>query len=168
MFITCWPNSALFVTFVWRFDSILGLCYTLRLFHGHGLKRRCRFAFVPCAVKWQVLATNDGVVGRNGGLTGSYETTSTLVCDACAARTFPETSVRPSGEIRFRCAERALVLLIGLGSVGCVHVSLAPIVSSSLFIWFSPASVPDHVLGLNVLPRHTKPKTPERFYDAML
>lgn len=87
---------------------------------------------VPCAVKRKVLATNGGVLGRNGGSTGGNEAMSALVCDTCAARTFPETSVRPSGEVRFRCAERAIVLRIGFGSVGSARVSLAHIVYHSL------------------------------------
>lgn len=41
-------------------------------------------------------------------------TLPSLVCDTCAARNFPETSVRPEGEVRFRYGDDGPVTAIDL------------------------------------------------------
>lgn len=61
--------------------------------------------------KLQVLATDDdqstatGANSISAGAASDGDTSAllpALVCDACAARIFPESSVRPAGEVRYR------------------------------------------------------------------
>ena len=72
----------------------------------------------------QVSATNDNAddnadhtpagdhANHQAAGAGPGDSLSVLICDPCAARSFPETSVRPAGEVRFRYGDDGPVTAI--------------------------------------------------------